>query len=144
MVKKKRDLLHPHTGEIVLYKADNGQTKLDVTLEEETVWLSQKQMSELFQKNVRTINEHILNIFTERELERKSVIRQFRITASDGKAYETNFYNLDVIISVGYRVKSTHGTLFRKWALNVLRDHIVKGFTINEKRLKKRKDPRRE
>jgi prophage maintenance system killer protein len=139
MAQKKRNPLPARTGEIVLYTADNGQTKLDVTLEEETVWLSQKQMSELFQKNVRTINEHILNIFKERELERKSVIRKFRITASDGKTYETNFYNLDVIISVGYRVKSKRGTLFRQWALKVLRDHIVKGFTMNEKRLKEQK-----
>ncbi|MDD5103971.1 MAG: virulence protein RhuM/Fic/DOC family protein [Candidatus Peribacteraceae bacterium] len=130
------------SGEIILYTADNGQTKLDVTLEEETVWLSQKQMSELFQKNVRTINEHILNIFKEGELKRKSVIRKFRITANDGKTYETTFYNLDVIISVGYRVKSKRGTLFRQWALNVLRDHIVQGFTVNERRLRERKEGR--
>ncbi len=142
MVQKKRGAAPLHTGEIVLYTADNGQTKLDVTLEEETVWLSQKQLAELFQKRVPTINVHIRNIFKERELERKSVIRKFLITASDGKTYETMFYNLDVIISVGYRVKSKRGTLFRQWALKVLRDHIVKGFTINEKRLKEQKEVR--
>jgi len=142
MAQKKKNAFPAPTGEIVLYTADNGQTKLDVTLEEETVWLSQKQMAELFQKGVPAINEHIQNIFKERELERKSVIRNFRITASDGKTYETMFYNLDVIISVGYRVKSKHGTLFRQWAMKVLRDHIVKGFTINEKRLKEQKEVR--
>ncbi|MBI1934702.1 virulence protein RhuM/Fic/DOC family protein [Candidatus Peregrinibacteria bacterium] len=142
MAQKKRNALPAHIGEIVLYTADNGQTKLDVTLEGETVWLSQKQMSELFQKSIPTINEHIKNIFKERELEQKSVIRKFRITASDGKIYETTFYNLDVIISVGYRVKSKRGTLFRQWALKVLHDHIVKGFTINEKRLKEQKEVR--
>ena len=91
-------------GEILLYKTKEGP-KIDVRLEDETVWLTHKQMSALFTKDVRTINEHIKNIFKEGELSENSVIRNFRITASDGKNYDTNFYNLDVIISVGYRVK---------------------------------------
>ena len=118
-------------GKVILYK-----NTLEVRLDEKTVWLSQKKMSELFQKDVRTINEHIKNIFAESELTSKSVIRKFRITASDGKSYETTHYNLDVIISVGYRVKSLRGTQFRIWATNVLRKHLVDGYTINEKRLK--------
>jgi len=118
-------------GQIVLYK-----NKLEVRLEAETVWLTQKQMAELFNKGIPTINEHIKNIFKEGELTENSVIRNFRITASDGKVYDTKFYNLDVIISVGYRVKSKQGTQFRIWATNVLKKHLVDGYTINEKRLK--------
>lgn len=129
-------------GDIVLYTAESGKTEIAVTMEEETVWLSQKQMAALFKKGVNTINFHIKNIFKERELEQKSVIRNYRITASDGKTYETTFYNLDVIISVGYRVKSKRGTLFRQWALRVLRDHLVRGYTINERRLKDQKELR--
>jgi death-on-curing family protein len=93
-------------------------------------------MADLFVKDVRTINEHIVNIFKEKELKKESVIRKFRITAADGKIYGTNFYNLDVIISVGYRVKSVNGTKFRTWATNILRKHLVDGYTLNEKRLK--------
>ncbi len=107
---------NPPKGEIVIYKASDGSTQLEVKLDEETVWLTQKQMSLLFNKNVRTINEHIKNIFFEGELAKNSVIRNFRITANDGKFYNTKFYNLDVIISVGYRVKSKRGTQFRIWA----------------------------
>lgn len=118
-------------GQIVLYK-----NKLEVRLEKETVWLTQKQMAELFNKGISTINEHIKNIFKEGELAENSVIRNFRITASDGKMYDTKFYNLDVIISVGYRVKSKQGTQFRIWATNVLKKHLIDGYTINEKRLK--------
>jgi prophage maintenance system killer protein len=99
---------------------------------QETVWLTQKQMAELFSKDVRTVNEHINNIFKEGELIENSVIRKFRITAADGKTYETNFYNLDVIISVGYRVKSLRGTQFRIWSTKLLREHITKGYTINK------------
>ncbi len=121
-------------GEIVIYKSKEGP-KLEVRLKEDTVWLTQKQMALLFDKGVSTINEHIKNIFKEGELSENSVIRKFRITASDGKTYETNFYNLDVIISVGYRVKSLRGTQFRIWATKTLKDHLIKGYTINEKRL---------
>jgi len=104
------------TDQIVIYQSPDGTTLIDVRLEAETVWLTQKQMSELFGKNVRTVNEHIRNIFKEGELAENSVIRKFRITASDRKTYETSHYNLDVIISVGYRVKSQRGTQFQQWA----------------------------
>jgi hypothetical protein len=109
-----------------------------VRLEGESVWLTQKLMAELFQKDVRTINEHIQNIFEEGELRADSVIRKFRITAADGKNYATAHYNLDVIISVGYRVKSHRGTQFRIWATQRLREFIVKGFTMDDERLKQR------
>ncbi len=123
-------------GEIALFQADDGKTWLEVHLDHETVWLTQKQMSELFDKDVRTVNEHVKNIFKEGELDDSSVIRKFRITAADGKSYDTAHYNLDVIISVGYRVKSKRGTQFRQWATRVLRDHLVKGYTIHEQRLR--------
>lgn len=124
-------------NQIILYKTKDGKTEIEVNLENETVWLSQKQMAELFSKDVRTINEHIKNVFKEGELKQNSVIRKFRITASDGKSYETNFYNLDVIISVGYRVKSFNGTQFRIWATNVLKQYLIKGYTINRKQIGK-------
>lgn len=121
---------------ILIYQADDGRTRLDVQLEHETVWLTQKQMAELFTKTVPTINEHIKNIFKEGELAEESVVRKSRITAADGKSYDTAHYNLDVIISVGYRVKSKRGTQFRQWATRVLRDHLVKGYTVHEQRLR--------
>ncbi|HLD22174.1 MAG TPA: RhuM family protein [Patescibacteria group bacterium] len=124
-----------NTGEIIIYRTKRGELSVQAKLQNDTVWLTQKQMAELFGKDIRTINEHIKNVFQEGELEENSVIRNFRITAADGKQYETNFYNLDVIISVGYRVKSQEGTQFRMWATRVLRDHLVKGFTINKRRL---------
>lgn len=123
-------------SEILIYQTEDGRTRIQVRLEDETVWLTQKLMAELFQKNVRTINEHIQNIFEEGELSPESVIRKFRITAADGKTYETNHYNLDVVISVGYRVKSHRGTQFRIWATQRLREYIVKGFTLDDERLK--------
>jgi hypothetical protein len=123
-------------GEVVLYKTEDGKAALDVTLEGDTVWLSQKQMGELFDKNVRTVSEHLRNIFKEGELKKSSVIRNFRITAADGKTYDTQLYNLDVIISVGYRVKSKRGTQFRIWATQTLKDHLVRGYTLNVRRLR--------
>ena len=123
-------------GEIIIYTSEDGSISLDTKLENDTIWLTQKQMAELFDKNIRTVNEHINNIFKEGELDKISVIRNFRITASDGKQYDTNFYNLDVIISVGYRVKSLRGTQFRIWATNTLREYLTKGYVINEKMLK--------
>jgi prophage maintenance system killer protein len=121
-------------GKIIIYKSKEGP-KLEVRLQEDTVWLTQKQMALLFEKGIPTINEHIKNIFKEGELQENSVIRKSRITVSDGKNYETNFYNLDVIISVGYRVKSQRGTQFRIWATKTLKEHLVKGYTLNKKRL---------
>lgn len=125
-------------SEIVIYKAKDGHIELNVSLSEETVWLTQKQLSDLFDKNIRTISEHINNIFKEGELDEDSVIRNFRITAADGKTYDTKHYNLDVIISVGYRVHSKLGTEFRQWATLKLKEHLIKGYTLNKKRLAER------
>lgn len=125
-------------GEVVLYEAPDGQIGLDVRLEQDTVWLTQAQMAELFGKNVRTISEHIRNVFKDKELDDSLVIRNFRVTARDGKTYDTQFYNLDVIISVGYRVKSQRGAQFRIWATHTLRDHLLRGYTMNEKRFRER------
>jgi len=125
------------TGEIVIYKSREGPN-LKVRLEDETVWLTQKQMALLFEKGVSTINEHIRNIYKEGELKEESTIRKFRIVQNEGGRRverDIDFYNLDVIISVGYRVKSLRGTQFRIWATKTLKDHLVKGYTINEKRL---------
>lgn len=123
-------------GEIIIYQSEDGKVKLDVILENETVWLTQNQIAELFQKSKSTISEHIKHIFEEGELDIHSVVRNFRTTASDGKMYDTNYYNLDIIISVGYRVKSPQGTRFRIWATERLREYIVKGFTLNDERFK--------
>jgi len=121
-------------GEIILYQANDGNIKIDVRLEEETVWLTIDQMSELFQKSRSTINEHILNIYEEHELDQKESIRKIGI--SDFSTKPTNYYNLDVIISVGYRVKSLQGTQFRIWATQRLKEYIVKGFALNDERFK--------
>ena len=123
-----------NNSEILLYQTEDGQTKIDVRLEEETVWLTIDQMSELFQKSRSTINEHIINIFNEGELEKEQSMRKIGI--SDFSTKPTNFYNLDVIISVGYRVKSHQGTKFRQWATVRLKEYIVKGFTMNDDLLK--------
>jgi len=124
------------TGEIIIYQNKEGNIKIDVRLEDETVWLTQAQLCELFQKSKATISEHIRHIFEEGELEENSVVRNFRTTASDGKNYDTKCYNLDVIISVGYRVKSPQGTQFRIWATQRLKEYIVKGFALNDERFK--------
>ena len=130
------ELIPGNPGEFLLYQTEDGRTRVEVRMEQETVWLTQKQMAELFQKDVRTVSEHIGNIFEEAELQPDSVIRNFRITATDGKQYDTQHYSLDVIISVGYRVKSLRGTQFRIWATQRLREYIVKGFTMDDERLK--------
>ena len=128
-------IVEPNKGEIIIYQTRGGKSFLEVKLEQETVWLTQKQMAELFGKSRVTVTEHIQNVFKEGELEEKTVCREFRHTAEDGKIYPTQYYNLDVIISVGYRVKSKQGTQFRIWATQVLKDHIIKGYTLNTKRL---------
>ena len=120
-------------SEILLYQTEDGQTKIDVRLEEETVWLSQAQMSELFQKERSVITKHINNVFKEGELVEKSNVQILHISGSDRPV---KFYNLDVIISVGYRVKSHQGTKFRQWATSRLKEYIVKGFTMNDELLK--------
>jgi len=121
--------------EIVLYQADDGTTTLEVQLTKDTVWLSQAQMVELFGTTKQSISLHINNIFREGELLKDSVVKDSLTTASDGKKYKVNYYNLDVIISVGYRIKSIRGTQFRIWATSVLRDHLIKGYTVNKHRL---------
>jgi len=123
-------------SEIIIYQNQDGKINLDVRLEEDTVWLTQAQLAQLFNKGRTTITEHIQNIFHEGELEENSVCRNFRHTAEDNKTYNTNYYNLDVIISVGYRVKSKEGTQFRIWATQRLKEYIVKGFTLNDDRFK--------
>ena len=124
------------SSEILLYQADDGQLKIQVRLQEDTVWLTQAQMAALFDKDKRTISEHIANVFQEGELSEDAVVRKIRTTAADGKNYDTNHYNLDVIISVGYRVKSLRGTQFRMWATQRLREYLTKGFTMNDDLLK--------
>ncbi len=127
------------SSELLLYQTEDGQTRVQVRLEDETVWLSQKQLAELFQKDVRTVNEHIQNVYEEGELQPAATIRNFRIVQSEGNREverDIAFYNLDVIISVGYRVRSHRGTQFRIWATQRLREFIVKGFTLDDERLK--------
>lgn len=120
---------------IVIYQSAEG-VQVDVKLEKETVWLTQKQMSELFHTERSVITRHLRNIFQSGELIRESVCANFALTAVDGKKYQTAFYNLDAVISVGYRVNSKRGTQFRIWATGILHDHVLKGYTINERRLK--------
>ena len=123
-------------GEIIIYQTEDGLTKINVNMRNETVWLSLDQMAELFQRDKSTISKHIKKIFEEGELNRNSVVAFFATTASDGKTYNVEYYNLDVIISVGYRVKSQRGTQFRIWANTVLKEYIIKGFAIDDERLK--------
>ena len=120
-------------NEIVLF--ENQNVRLEVNLKEDTVWLTQKQMSELFDKDRRTITRHIQNIYKDEELDEKSVCSFFEHTAEDGKKYNVQYYNLDMIISVGYRVKSKNGILFRKWATGILKQYMLRGYALNEKRL---------
>lgn len=122
-------------SQIIIYKA-NGQVKIDVRFENETVWLTQNALAELFQTTKQNISLHIKNIFEEGELLSNSVVKDFLTTAADGKNYATNYYNLDLIISVGYRVKSSIATAFRQWATDHLREYIVKGFVLDDERLK--------
>ena len=123
-------------SEIIIYQTDDGVTKIDVTLNDETVWLTQAQMAELFQTSKQNVSYHINNCFKEGELDEKSVVKDFLTTAADGKPYNTHYYNLDVIISVGYRVKSLRGTQFRIWATKRLNEYIRKGFALDDERLK--------
>jgi hypothetical protein len=127
----------PQESEFLLYNTPQGDVRLQVLILDETVWLTQEGMQELFGRAKSTISEHISNVFEEGELDKISVVRDFRTTASDGKNYNTSFYNLDVIISVGYRVKSLQGTQFRIWATKTLREYIIKGFVMDDERLKK-------
>lgn len=123
-------------SEVVIYQAEDGRSRLEVHLDRDTVWLSQDQLAELFGRERSVITKHLRNVFKEGELEEESVRAKYAHTAADGKTYQTQFYNLDAIISVGYRVNSLRGTQFRKWATRVLRDHLVEGYTLNEQRLR--------
>ena len=126
-------------SEIVIY--EDGDVALNATVEDETIWLSQKQMADLFGKSVKTINEHVSNVFKEGELEKESTIRNFRIVQTEGKrevTREIDFYTLDVIISVGYRVKSKEGTKFRIWANKILKEYLIKGYALNQKHLQEK------
>ena len=123
-------------GEVIIYQTEDGLTKISVSMQDETVWLSLEQMSELFQRDKSTISRHIKNIFSEGELVQNSVVANFATTATDGKTYNVDFYNLDVIISVGYRVKSIRGTQLRIWANTVLKEYIIKGFAMDDERFK--------
>lgn len=123
-------------GEFILYQTEDGKTKLEVRFKNETVWLSLNQLAELFQRDKSVISRHIKNVFQEGELGRDSVVAEFATTAADGKSYQVEFFNLDVIISVGYRVKSAVATRFRIWATQRLREYIVKGFVLDDERLK--------
>ncbi len=123
-------------NQLIVYATSTGIVKVDVYFEDDTFWLSQKRMAELFGVDVRTVNEHLKNIFSSGELTENSVIRKFRITAADGKNYDTKFYMLDAILAVGYRVNSRQATQFRIWATERLKEYIIKGYTINSEQLK--------
>lgn len=128
-------------SEILIYQTEGGDTKIEVRLENEDVWLSQGQMGILYQKSKSSISEHIKEIFKDGELNEDSVVRKYRTTAADGKSYTTSYYSLDVIISVGYRVKSHRGTQFRIWATQRIKEYLIKGFTIDDERLKSGNQP---
>jgi len=123
-------------SQIAIYHVLGDKQKIRVRIEDENVWLTQKLIAELFDVDVRTVNEHLKNIFLEQELDEISVIRNFRITAADSKSYDTKHYNLDAILAVGYRVRSDRGTQFRQWATERLREYLIKGFTMDDERLK--------
>lgn len=123
-------------SQIIFYQTEDGQTRVEVRFEHENVWLSQKLMAELFNVTIPTVNEHLSNIFKTGELIEDSVIRNFLITAADNKQYKTKMYSLEVIIAIGYRVNSNRGVLFRKWATDRLKEYMVKGFTMDDLRLK--------
>lgn len=127
---------HAPASDLILYQTEDGRTRIQCRFEDETVWLSLNQMADLFQRDKSVISRHIKNVFEEGELVRKSVVAENATTAADGKTYQVEFYNLDVIISVGYRVKSQRGTQFRIWATQRLREYLVKGFTMDDERLK--------
>ena len=123
-------------GEIIIYQSDSGKLHIDVRMEGETLWLTQNQLVELYQTSKSNVSEHIKHIFEESELEEDSVVRKFRTTALDGKNYNMTYYNLDMIISLGYRIKSIIATQFRRWASERIKEYIIKGFTMDDERLK--------
>ena len=124
-------------GQLILYKSNNGKKNIEVKLYDETVWLNQKQIVELFESSKSNISEHIKHIFEENELEEEIVSRTFPIIANDGKTYNVKYYNLDMILAIGYRVRTDIGTTFRQWATEVIKSYIIKGYSINKEKLKK-------
>jgi death-on-curing family protein len=128
------------TNEIVIYKTNDDEIEVEVFLTNDTVWLSRKQLSTLFDRDVKTIGKHINNIFNDGELESSAVVANLATTATDGKTYQVDYYNLDVIISVGYRVKSIRGVQFRQWATKRLKDYFLKGFVLNQQMLKSKRE----
>jgi len=136
MEEKKKLQIRNSTAEFLIFTNQNGKDGIEVRIENETIWLTQKLIATLFDVTVPTVNEHLKNIFASNELQEESVIRKFRTTAADGKNYSTQFYNLDAIISVGYRVNSKRATQFRQWATNVLRNYAIKGWVLDKERLK--------
>ena len=125
-----------NNSEMMIYTTEDGLTKIETTFDGDTVWFSVDQMAELFQRDKSTISRHVKNIFTEGELKREAVVANFATTAADGKTYQVDYYNLDVIISVGYRVKSQRGVQFRIWATGILKEYMRKGFALDDERLK--------
>jgi hypothetical protein len=123
-------------GEIIIYQTEDGLTKIDVKMQDDTVWLTQQQLVELYQSSKSNVSEHIKHIFEEGELDEESVVRKFRTTASDGKKYTVAYYNLDMIISLGYRIRTITATKFRRWATERLKEYMIKGFTMDDERLK--------
>lgn len=132
---QERSTLRRMENQIEIYQAGDGETQIEVTFEQDTVWLNRNQLAELFGRDVKTIGKHINNVFNEGELDKGLVVANFATTAADSKTYQVDHYNLDVIISVGYRVNSKRGTLFRQWATQRLKDYLVQGYAVNEKRL---------
>ncbi|PKM42756.1 MAG: cell filamentation protein Fic [Gammaproteobacteria bacterium HGW-Gammaproteobacteria-1] len=135
MTERSKQLIRNSTAEFLIFTGQAGEQSIEARYEDETVWLTQKLMAELFAVDVRTISEHLKNIFSSGELVEHSVIRKFRNTAADGKSYLTQFYNLDAIISVGYRVNSVRATQFRQWATGVLREFAIKGYVLDRQRM---------
>ena len=141
-MSEKEALPSAEKNEIIVYQPEGGEFHIEVRVENETVWLTQAQMAELFNSTRNNITLHIKNIFQEHELDANSVCKESLLTAGDGKKYKTKIYNLDVIISVGYRVKSIQGTRFRQWALQVLKEHMLKGFSVNITRAMREEEAR--
>ncbi len=134
-MKEKKPLIRNSTAEFLIFTGQAGDQSIEARYEDETIWLTQKLMAVLFDVDVRTVSEHLKNIFQSGELQKNSVIRKFRNTATDGKRYLTKFYNLDAIISVGYRVNSVRATQFRQWATHILREFAIKGYVLDRKRM---------
>jgi hypothetical protein len=137
MIQSSSNLPVPAAGDFLLYQTEDGRTRIEVRFQGETVWLSLNQLADLFQRDKSVISRHIKNLFEEGELRPESVVANFATTAADEKTYQVEYFNLDVIISVGYRVKSLRGTQFRIWATQRLREFIIKGFTLDDERLKR-------